>query len=240
MFYTEDDRRPGLPLQLLTRPASEGRVEHTGWRVRKDGTRFWGDVVITALHDEAGELTGFAKVTRDLTEQHAARGRAAHQRGAAAPAGRPGRRLRDHRAGPPGHHRDLEPRRRAGQGLHRRGGHRAQLRDVLHRGGPRAGLPLHLLAEARERGRVEHTGWRVRKDGTRFWGDVVITAMHDSAGQLTGYAKVTRDRTDVKALEDAQDAFYAAFNHDFRTPITAIKGFIDAMRDAEDDERGRC
>ena len=82
----------------------------------------------------------------------------------------------------------------------------------------RAGLPLHLLTAARETGRVEHTGWRVRKDGTRFWGDVVITALHDDAGRLTGYAKVTRDRTDIKALEDAQDAFYAAFNHDFRTP----------------------
>ena len=76
----------------------------------------------------------------------------------------------------------------------------------------------------------------MRKDGTRFWGDVVITALHDDAGNLTGYAKVTRDRTDLKALEDAQDAFYAAFNHDFRTPVTAMKGFVDAIRDA--DRRG--
>ncbi|MGZ8738268.1 MAG: PAS domain-containing sensor histidine kinase, partial [Nocardioides sp.] len=102
----------------------------------------------------------------------------------------------------------------------------------------RAGLPLQLLAEARDRGRVEHTGWRVRKDGTRFWGDVVITAVHDEAGNLTGYAKVTRDRTDLKALEDAQDSFYAAFNHDFRTPITAIKGFVDALREADGEARG--
>ena len=76
----------------------------------------------------------------------------------------------------------------------------------------------------------------MRKDGSRFWGDVVITALHDDAGNLTGYAKVTRDRTDLKALEDAQDAFYAAFNHDFRTPITALKGFVDAIRDAADDD----
>jgi len=101
----------------------------------------------------------------------------------------------------------------------------------------RTGLPLKLLAEARERGRVEHTGWRVRKDGTRFWGDVILTSLHDDDGNLTGYAKVTRDRTDAKALEDAQDAFYAAFNHDFRTPITAMKGFIDAIRFAGPDAR---
>lgn len=99
-------------------------------------------------------------------------------------------------------------------------------------------VPLSLLGQAREDGRIEHTGWRVRKDGSRFWGDVVLTAMHDNAGHLTGYAKVTRDRTDLKALEDAQDAFYSAFNHDFRTPITALKGFIDAVRDADDESRG--
>ena len=86
-------------------------------------------------------------------------------------------------------------------------------------------------------GRVEHTGWRVRKDGTRFWGDVVITALHDPDGRLTGFAKVTRDRSDVKALEDAQDAFYAGFKHDFRTPVTAINGFVEALREGDPDLR---
>ncbi len=71
MFYTEADRRAGLPLELLLKAREDGRVEHTGWRVRKDGTRFWGDVVITAIHDEGGHLTGYTKVTRDLTEEHA-------------------------------------------------------------------------------------------------------------------------------------------------------------------------
>src|SRR6478735_5360755 len=94
-----------------------------------------------------------------------------------------------------------------------------------------SGLPMKLQSSARESGRVEHTGGRVRKDGSRFWGDVEITALHDDAGNLTGFANVTRDRTDLKSIEDAQDAFYAAFNHDFRTPVTALKGFVDAIRD---------
>ncbi len=64
----------------------------------------------------------------------------------------------------------------------------------------------------------------------------MITALHDDAGNLIGYTKVTRDRTDLKSLEDAQDAFYAAFSHDFRTPITALKGFVDAIRDAADED----
>jgi PAS domain S-box-containing protein len=70
MFYTDDDRRAGLPLSLLLEARDQGRVEHRGWRVRKDGSRFWGDIIITATRDTAGDLTGFVKVTRDLTEQH--------------------------------------------------------------------------------------------------------------------------------------------------------------------------
>jgi PAS domain S-box-containing protein len=102
-----------------------------------------------------------------------------------------------------------------------------------------AGLPDQLLDEAAEFGRVEHAGWRVRKDGSRFWADVVITARRNRAGRLTGYTKVTRDRSEVKALEDAQDAFYAAFTHDFRTPVEALLGQIDALRYAEGPVRER-
>ncbi len=94
----------------------------------------------------------------------------------------------------------------------------------------RAGLPMRLLSEAMDKGRVEHTGWRVRKDGSRFWGNVVITAVHDEEGRHTGFVKVTRDRSDLQRLEAAQDAFYAAFSHDFKTPVTAMLGYIDALR----------
>lgn len=68
-FYSEEDQRNNKPWRLLDAAASEGRVEDEGWRVRKDGSRFWADVVITALRTETGELQGFAKVTRDLTER---------------------------------------------------------------------------------------------------------------------------------------------------------------------------
>jgi PAS domain S-box-containing protein len=72
IFYTPEERESGRPAALLAQAVREGRVEDEGWRVRKDGTRFWADVVITALQNEAGQLTGFAKVTRDLTQrQHA-------------------------------------------------------------------------------------------------------------------------------------------------------------------------
>lgn len=93
-----------------------------------------------------------------------------------------------------------------------------------------ADLPHRLLARARTEGRVEHEGWRLRKDGSRFWADVVITALHDDDGRPTGFAKVTRDLTSHKQLEAAQDSFYAVFQHDFRSPVTAIKGFVDLLR----------
>jgi PAS domain S-box-containing protein len=72
VFYTEADRERGRPAELLAQAVRDGRVEDEGWRVRKDGSRFWADVVITALENETGQLIGFAKVTRDLTQrQHA-------------------------------------------------------------------------------------------------------------------------------------------------------------------------
>jgi PAS domain S-box-containing protein len=71
-FYLADEAAAGHPEELLAKARSDGRVEEEGWRLRKDGTRFWADVVITALRDDAGELRGFAKVTRDLTERRTA------------------------------------------------------------------------------------------------------------------------------------------------------------------------
>jgi len=69
-FYTDEDRNAGLPARALAVAASEGRFEHEGWRVRKDGSRFWANVIVDPIRDEHGELVGFAKVTRDMTERH--------------------------------------------------------------------------------------------------------------------------------------------------------------------------
>ncbi len=237
MFYRQQDRDAGLPQQILKAAREDGRVEHTGWRVRKDGTEFWGDVVVTALHDEEGQLTGYVKVTRDLTEQHdlevALRSSEERMRVLVG-------QVSDYAIIALDTEGTIET---WNLGAERVKGYTAQEAIGRHfsmfypEEDRRRGLPQRLLAAAAELGRVEQTGWRVRKDGSQFWGDVVITALHDDAGHLTGYAKVTRDRTHLKTLEEAQDAFYAAFNHDFRTPVTALKGFVDALRDAEDDER---
>jgi PAS domain S-box-containing protein len=69
LFYTEKDRQAGVPDQLIAQAEKNDRAQHEGWRVRKDGSKFWGNVVITALHDDNGAVIGFSKVTRDLTER---------------------------------------------------------------------------------------------------------------------------------------------------------------------------
>src|SRR5690606_28100533 len=72
LFYTRDEKEAKFPEQLLARAAENGRAYHEGWRLKKGGTRFWGSISITAIHDDEGNLTGFLKVTRDLTEKRIA------------------------------------------------------------------------------------------------------------------------------------------------------------------------
>ena len=69
IFYQEEDRREKLPERLIAEASAKGKAMHEGWRLRKDGSRFWGSIVITALHDKANNIIGYSKVTRDLTEK---------------------------------------------------------------------------------------------------------------------------------------------------------------------------
>ena len=170
---------PASPSDELEIAARDGRFEDEGWRVRKDGTRFWANVVITALRDAAGNL-------RRLRQGHARPDRAAPGRGGRCERSEERFRLlvesvQDYAIfmlDPDGQRRDLERGRRAHQGLPRRRDHRPALLDLLPAGRGRA--PDWPRARARggaRRGRFEDEGWRVRKDGSRFWANVVITAV---------------------------------------------------------------
>lgn len=93
-----------------------------------------------------------------------------------------------------------------------------------------AGLPRQLLGAARKRGSVEHLGWRLRRDGSRFWADVVLTAVRGEDGALVGYVKITRDLTDQHRLEQARELFLAGVGHDLRSPLTSIEGYAALLR----------
>lgn len=237
IFYTEVDRQNGLPMRLLDQAQTDGRVEDIGWRVRKDGTSFWGDVVITALWDPTGLLIGYGKVTRDRTEHHTLET-------ALRESEQLFRLLVDQvvdyaiiALDAHGVIQSWNAGATAVKGytaVEAIGQHFSIFYPPDDR---RAGLPLRLLDEARSLGRVEHTGWRVRKDGSRFWGDVVLTALHDDDDRLAGFAKVTRDLTERHQLEAARESFLAAVTHDLRTPLTAIKGFAELLPVADEAKR---
>ena len=103
-----------------------------------------------------------------------------------------------------------------------------------------SGKPDRALRTAAEEGRFEDEGWRVRKDGSRFWADVVITPLHDVSGRLTGFAKVTRDMTQkemerqrLEELERSKSTFLNLAAHELRGPLTVIRGYLSLLREGE-------
>jgi len=176
-FYTEQDRASGRPRTLLAEAARTGRVEQEGWRVRKDGSQFWADVVISRLNDAEGKLIGFVKVTRDLTErrrmeeglrqsEETSRLMIASVKDYAIFMLDPAGRITSWNAGA-----ERAKGYRANEVMGRHFSLFFSPEDVV------SGKPGRLLRAAAEDERVEDEGWRVRKDGSRFWANVVISAM---------------------------------------------------------------
>ena len=202
-FYTREDRAAGLPGRVLETAPRGPDIEAEGWRVRKDGTRFWAAVVIDAIRDPDGELIGFAKITRDITERRGPAS-AARERASVPPAGQRRHRLRALHAGPERHRHQLERRGRAHQGLHGRRNHRPAFLAILHRRGSRGRACRRARSQTAAReGRFEAEGWRVRKDGSLFWANVVIDPIRDEDGELLGFAKITRDITERREAQMA-------------------------------------
>ncbi|MFP5247494.1 MAG: PAS domain S-box protein [Thermoanaerobaculia bacterium] len=205
-FYGPEDLAAQKPQFELLIASREGRIEDEGWRVRKDGTRFWANTVITPLRDPSGGITGFAKITRDLTRRREAEEQLRQSEEVFRLLVQAVKEYAIFLLDPGGHIMTWNAGAERIKGYTRDeivGRHFSTFypeEDKL------ADKPGRELVIAREQGSVEDEGWRIRKDGTRFWASVVITAVFDEHGELRGYAKVTRDMTERKKADDLQRA----------------------------------
>jgi PAS domain S-box-containing protein len=235
-FYPARDVDSGKPWRHLEAASREGRVEDEGWRLRRDGSTYWASAVVTAVRDAGGRLVGFSEVTRDLTDR--VRTEEELRRGEA-------------RFGVLVNSvvdygiimLDTEGRISSwNTGAERILGYAAS--EVLGRHfsvfyypeDVKLGKPQQEIESASSIGRQEDEGWRIRKDGSRFWANVIVAAIRDSSGQLLGFSKIIRDLSERKRLEleltDARAAaeqssrmksdFLAKMSHELRTPLNSL------------------
>jgi PAS domain S-box-containing protein len=254
-FYLPADREANKPAQALEIARRTGKFEAEGWRLRKDGTKFLASVVIDTIYED-GNLIGFAKITRDITERKNAQfalndseskfrllvsGVTDYALYMLDPNGivtnwnAGGQRIKGYSA-----------EEIVGQHFSR----------FYSDADQSNGRPARALRLAETNGRYEEEGWRVRKDGSFFWASVVIDPIRDDSGKLLGFAKITRDITERREAQqklekiqrqlaesqklDALGQLTGGVAHDFNNLLMILSGNIHTLKKlAGDDPKGQ-
>ena len=265
VFYPSADQLDDKPRRKLQTARDNGSYREEGWRVKKDGSLFWASVVLTALFNDRNVLIGYSKVTSDLTgqqkDEEILRQSEARYRSLVEQVGDYGIFM-------------LDTKGRIvswNEGARRIKGYTAE--DVIGKyfsifypeEDIRTGKPAWELKVARSSGKYEEEGWRLRKDGSRFWANIVITAVYDTEGRLSGFSKVTRDLTERKmseqALQESSDKyrqlaaelsvannelssvnreleqFTAIVSHDLKEPVRTVRSFLHLLDKYVEQER---
>jgi PAS domain S-box-containing protein len=238
MFFTPEDRANRSVEQELEAARRNGRVENERWHLRKDGSRFWGSGIMTVLRDDRGELVGFAKVLRDLTERRKA-----------------GRALRESEE----RFRlfvenvqeyalfQTDPETRItswNPGAERLFGYKSaemigqSASRLFTREDQQARILEQEIARASVGERQEDARWVVRKDGSRFWAQWVTEPVRDEAGQLLGVAKVLRDETERQKTDEAiraslaeKEALLKEIHHRVKNNLQVIVSLLSLQAD---------
>lgn len=245
IFHTEEDREKGSAAAALELARRTGRSESEGWRLRKDGSLFWANVIITVLRNEDGRVLGFGKIVRDMTDK-----RRAHE--AVVESERRFRMLVNgvtdyaiFMLSPEGIVTNWNAGARRIKGYSAEEIIGSHFSRFYTPDDAAAGLPQRGLSVAAKEGRFEAEGWRVRKDGTRFWAHIVIDAIRTEDGELAGFAKITRDITERmeanRMLEETRKALFhsqkmeavgkltGGVAHDFNNVLQILRGNLELL-----------